>query len=1124
MRFFGKQKLLPYFETSLIQQVEFDKQREIKLQTAQDNPNVPKILQAFIEYFNNPSILETEGLFRTTGSLKSVRLLKEEIEKTGVIAFNAPEIEIITVASLTKLWLRELTDGVIPKELFDTFDAATGRRKDTAIALQRLGNISYETLKYIVKFLITLISYSEKNKMVIKNVCIVFGPTLFKCPSDCPDDGSPSPNYINESLKTSMMLKFIIENQEKLFINDEYRLVKEKEKVVDIDESNNIKKSNSVESLSSEAFERDVKFTQNQHQEINKLVKSTVASFINSKLHRSSSFTTKKEDSMKEEEPEKVTGEKEKITKKKSFSFSLKRSKSQIKDKETKDKEVKDKVELKDAPMLLSPLSNAVSAVLYDDTPPDVVQPKIKEKGSRDDLLKSTEILAQIKEKTSLENVRVQGEHSITAEPIIPIAATNNIIVLPSDVDNSAPPELPVSTPKFKRVGKSIPKLNTSGGTLLAPIDKKFDALTPISPANMLLSDSSTPTTSVVLNFNTELKPPKRPPPATPATAGQTSPKYLPGTGARSDSLTKTIQSMSDISTTSEAAPSPSKGINKLQYGRSTYGSAEQLTTPIKYSPATPGSAFITDFSTAITPTEHRNKLSSHLPEMPARPAPPPPMDQIQSPTVPASPKREQHLSFLPASPVTKKKSPLSPSVTNFSEPRVLSFLPNSNSSDNIEQKKHSSKTEEGSPPLIQTVVRNRSKKLKKVEIEKKENIEDAKSPKSLSPSKSLGTVSDPQANEANEQTDQFTPLQSKINSSTLILADKSPINLSQDLFKKSKSQLSRDDIKEVKETFKTLQNMVKESKCSESDLAQYKSLKKVIKTWQQSETKIPQLSPTLPPEQDELCKLKEEKNRVKRELAELKDTVAQKTKDGIMIPKEHKQLLKSLYERYCELKGQIEKLEPGDDRYNQLKQRKRELQEKIHQYQEEFQNINGHPIQTVQDIEPLKQEYSEYKVNDKKLKQGPQIDHMTFSPKKMDERISQVEQAEHVDYFHHDFNNFDLHETWKQATKVKDNIDNGRRFENACWRKFFQQKFNLKKINPSDLNWHKDADSCWLYGPYLPANKQEHGVEITRVVNNKRILKRKSDPAGLAAFMKNLPEQKDETKDQLLVTGGISF
>lgn len=81
-----------------------------------------------------------------------------------------------------------------------------------------------------------------------------------------------------------------------------------------------------------------------------------------------------------------------------------------------------------------------------------------------------------------------------------------------------------------------------------------------------------------------------------------------------------------------------------------------------------------------------------------------------------------------------------------------------------------------------------------------------------------------------------------------------------------------------------------------------------------------------------------------------------------------------------------------------------------------------------------------------------------------------------------------------------------------------------MKKINPSDLNWHKDADSCWLYGPYLPANKQQHGVEITRVVNNKRILKRKSDPAGLAAFMKNLPEQKDETKDQLLVTGGISF
>ncbi|KAJ3415198.1 hypothetical protein HDV05_005338 [Chytridiales sp. JEL 0842] len=38
---------------------------------------------------------------------------------------------------------------------------------------------------------------------------------------------------------------------------------------------------------------------------------------------------------------------------------------------------------------------------------------------------------------------------------------------------------------------------------------------------------------------------------------------------------------------------------------------------------------------------------------------------------------------------------------------------------------------------------------------------------------------------------------------------------------------------------------------------------------------------------------------------------------------------------------------------------------------------------------------------------------------------------------------------------------------ENASWRKFFQIKFDLKTIDPATLNWQKDNDVCWLYGPF---------------------------------------------------------
>ncbi|KAJ3190992.1 hypothetical protein HK101_008179, partial [Irineochytrium annulatum] len=71
------------------------------------------------------------------------------------------------------------------------------------------------------------------------------------------------------------------------------------------------------------------------------------------------------------------------------------------------------------------------------------------------------------------------------------------------------------------------------------------------------------------------------------------------------------------------------------------------------------------------------------------------------------------------------------------------------------------------------------------------------------------------------------------------------------------------------------------------------------------------------------------------------------------------------------------------------------------------------------------------------------------------------------VDYLSYAFNEFDLHQCWRNATRHKDSIINGRRLENASWRKFFQMKFGLATIDPATLNWQKDSDVCWLYGPF---------------------------------------------------------
>lgn len=59
-----------------------------------------------------------------------------------------------------------------------------------------------------------------------------------------------------------------------------------------------------------------------------------------------------------------------------------------------------------------------------------------------------------------------------------------------------------------------------------------------------------------------------------------------------------------------------------------------------------------------------------------------------------------------------------------------------------------------------------------------------------------------------------------------------------------------------------------------------------------------------------------------------------------------------------------------------------------------------------------------------------------------------------------------DLAASWRMLTKQKLNIVNGIRLENASWRTWAKQRNNLKTISPDTLNWLKDSDVTWLYGP----------------------------------------------------------
>ncbi|GAA5980209.1 hypothetical protein JCM5350_000871 [Sporobolomyces pararoseus] len=70
------------------------------------------------------------------------------------------------------------------------------------------------------------------------------------------------------------------------------------------------------------------------------------------------------------------------------------------------------------------------------------------------------------------------------------------------------------------------------------------------------------------------------------------------------------------------------------------------------------------------------------------------------------------------------------------------------------------------------------------------------------------------------------------------------------------------------------------------------------------------------------------------------------------------------------------------------------------------------------------------------------------------------------VDYLSHDWAEDDVWTSWKAMTRHKSEIANGVRLENASWRTWAKQRGKLKTISPETLNWLKDSDVTWLYGP----------------------------------------------------------
>ncbi|EXJ53722.1 RalA-binding protein 1 [Cladophialophora psammophila CBS 110553] len=147
---------------------------------------LPAVVYRCIEFLRVKNAANEEGLFRLSGSNIVIRLLKDRFNTEGDVDLLADEedYDVHAVASLFKTYLRELPSTILTRELHLEFlkglELPEKSQKIVTfnILVHQLPNANFSLLRTLSQYLLEVVQNSERNKMTIKNVGIVFSPTL----------------------------------------------------------------------------------------------------------------------------------------------------------------------------------------------------------------------------------------------------------------------------------------------------------------------------------------------------------------------------------------------------------------------------------------------------------------------------------------------------------------------------------------------------------------------------------------------------------------------------------------------------------------------------------------------------------------------------------------------------------------------------------------------------------------------------------------------------------------------------------------------------------------------------------------------------------------------------------
>ncbi|KAF1941419.1 Rho GAP domain-containing protein [Clathrospora elynae] len=154
-------------------------------QPAGVNVLLPAVVYRCLEYLRAKQAISEEGIFRLSGSNIVIKALRDRFNTEGDIKLlDGQYYDVHAVASLLKLYLRELPASVLTRELHLDFlkvldmDERSKKIQTFNVLVHKLPKANFELLRHLSSFLIEIVDNSGVNKMTVRNVGIVFAPTL----------------------------------------------------------------------------------------------------------------------------------------------------------------------------------------------------------------------------------------------------------------------------------------------------------------------------------------------------------------------------------------------------------------------------------------------------------------------------------------------------------------------------------------------------------------------------------------------------------------------------------------------------------------------------------------------------------------------------------------------------------------------------------------------------------------------------------------------------------------------------------------------------------------------------------------------------------------------------------